>query len=95
MKIRPNPIFPSVSISDLSRELSVLWRELSSYLDSSVASTTSSTGQSRNRNGVDTTDDVIIEYPSGLVLQDSDGIYWRVTISTIGELVTTELAEKP
>ena len=49
-------------------------------------------GQNRWGKGVDTTDDVIIDSTtSGLVLLDSAGHYWRVTVSTLGELITTDL----
>lgn len=49
---------------------------------------------SRTTKGVDTTDDVIIDLATkGLVLKDTQGTphYWRVTISTVGALVTTDL----
>lgn len=49
---------------------------------------------SRITKGVDTTDDVIVDLATkGLVLKDTQGTphYWRVTISTIGALVTTDL----
>lgn len=49
---------------------------------------------SRTTKGVDTTDDVIIDLATkGLVLKDTQGTphYWRVTISNIGALVTTDL----
>lgn len=48
----------------------------------------------RTTKGVDTTDDVVIDLAtSGLVLKDTQGTphYWRVTISTTGALVTTDL----
>jgi hypothetical protein len=42
--------------------------------------------------GIDTTDDIIIDSTtSGLVLLDAAGHYWRVTISNIGVLTTTDL----
>jgi hypothetical protein len=50
--------------------------------------------QSRITKGVKTTDDVIIDLATkGLVLKDTQGTphYWRVTISTVGALVTTDL----
>jgi hypothetical protein len=49
---------------------------------------------SRTTKGVDTTDDVIIDLATkGLVLKDTQGTphYWRVTISTLGVLTTTDL----
>ena len=49
---------------------------------------------SRTTTGVDTTDDIIIDLATkGLVLKDTQGTphYWRVTISTVGALVTTDL----
>lgn len=49
---------------------------------------------SRITKGVDTTDDVIIDLATkGLVLKDAAGTphYWRVTINTVGALVTTDL----
>ncbi len=48
----------------------------------------------RTTKGVDTTDDVIIDLATkGLVLKDTQGTphYWRVTISTLGVLTTTDL----
>lgn len=49
---------------------------------------------SRTTKGVDTTDDVIIDLATkGLVLKDTQGTphYWRITISTVGALVITDL----
>lgn len=49
---------------------------------------------SRLTKGTDTTDDVIIDLATkGLVLKDTAGTphYWRVTISTLGVLTTTDL----
>lgn len=49
---------------------------------------------SRTTKGVDTTDDVIIDLSTkGLVLKDTAGTphYWRVTVSTLGVLTTTDL----
>jgi len=49
---------------------------------------------SRTTKGVDTTDDVVIDLATkGLVLKDTQGTphYWRVTISTLGVLTTTDL----
>lgn len=49
---------------------------------------------SRTTKGVDTTDDIIIDLATkGLVLKDTQGTphYWRVTISTLGALTTTDL----
>ena len=46
----------------------------------------------RSTTGVDTTDDLIVDLTTkGLVLKDSDAHYWRVTVSTLGALVTTDL----
>lgn len=44
--------------------------------------------------GADTTDDVIIDLATkGLVLKDTQGTphYWRVTISNVGAIVTTDV----
>lgn len=91
MKIRNNPIFPR-QIDALSRELSVLWRELATAFNGSVADTSSTSGQSRNRNGVDTTDDIIIDNSdAGLVLKNPDGHYWRVQVDNTGTLTVTDL----
>lgn len=52
------------------------------------------TTNARSSRGVDTTDDLIIDLATkGLVLKDTQGTphYWRVTISTTGSLVTTDL----
>jgi len=49
---------------------------------------------SRITKGVDTTDDIIVDLATkGLVLKDTQGTphYWRVTISTLGVLTTTDL----
>lgn len=91
-KIRPNPLFPP-EIKQLSRELGVLWRELATNVNATqdLIDGNGGTGN-RFRGGVDTTDDIIIDSTTaGLVLLDTDGHYWRVTISTLGELVTTDL----
>jgi len=48
----------------------------------------------RSSRGIDTTDDLIIDLATkGLVLKDTQGTphYWRVTISTLGVLTTTDL----
>ncbi len=48
----------------------------------------------RTTKGVDTTDDVVIDLATkGLVLKDTQATphYWRVTISTVGVLTTTDL----
>ena len=98
MKIRSNPFFPDMP-KPLSRELGVLWRELATSVNTLVEGFTGtgsggSGGGSSNRwgSGVDTTDDVIIDNASaGLVLKDSDGVYWRFQVNTSGALVTTNL----
>ncbi len=49
---------------------------------------------SRTTKGVDTTDDLVIDLATkGLVLRDTQGTphYWRVTISNVGAIVTTDL----
>lgn len=49
---------------------------------------------SRTTKGVDTTDDLIVDLATkGLVLKDTQGTphYWRVTISILGVLTTTDL----
>lgn len=49
---------------------------------------------SRVTKGTDTTDDLIIDLATkGLVLKDTQGTphYWRLTISNVGALVTTDL----
>jgi hypothetical protein len=94
MKIRQNPIFPTTPI-ELVRELSVLWRELATSLNS-LLEAFDGTGTSGNSNrwgsGVDTTDDVIIDdSDSGLVLRSPDGDYWRIQITNAGALTTTNL----
>jgi hypothetical protein len=51
-------------------------------------------GVSRTVKGVDTTDDIIIDLATkGLVLKDTQGTphYWRVQISNLGALTTTDL----
>lgn len=51
-------------------------------------------GSNRMNLGVDTTDDVIVDLATkGLVLKDTQGTphYWRVTISVLGVLTTTDL----
>ena len=53
---------------------------------------------SRITKGVITTDDVIVDLATkGLVLKDAAGTphYWRVTISTLGVLTTTDLGTSP
>jgi len=42
----------------------------------------------------DTTDDIVIDLATkGLVLKDTQGTphYWRITVSTVGAIVTTDL----
>lgn len=91
MKIRNNPIFPR-QIDALSRELSVLWRELANSINSTVAGTSSSSGLARNSNGTDTTDDIIIDtFGKGVVLKSPDGHYWRVQVDNTGTLTVTDL----
>jgi len=49
---------------------------------------------SRTTKGVDTTDDLIVDLATkGLVLKDTQGTphYWRVTVSTLGSLTTTDI----
>lgn len=49
---------------------------------------------SRTTKGVDTTDDVIIDLATkGLVMKDAQGTphYWRLSVSTLGVLTTTDL----
>lgn len=49
---------------------------------------------SRTTKGVDTTDDLIVDLAAkGLVLKDTQGTphYWRVSITTLGVLTTTDL----
>lgn len=51
---------------------------------------------SRVTKGVDTTDDVIVDLATkGLVLKDTQVAphYWRVTISNVGAIVTTDLGD--
>jgi hypothetical protein len=48
----------------------------------------------RSTTGIDTTDDLIVDLATkGLVLKDAAGTphYWRVTVSTLGVLVITDL----
>jgi hypothetical protein len=93
-KIRPNPFFPG-EVKSLSNAIGVLWRELATAINQiidAINGTASTTGGNRWRGGVDTTDDIIIDdSDSGLVLKDTDGVYWRVQISTAGALTTTSL----
>lgn len=52
------------------------------------------TTATRSSRGVDTTDDIIIDLATkGLVLKDTQGTphYWRLTVSNIGVLITTDL----
>lgn len=43
-------------------------------------------------NGVDTTDDVIVDSATrGLVLKGTDGHYWRITVGPLGLLTQTDL----
>lgn len=61
------------------------------HLDS--ANNTALTG-TRITKGADTTDDLIVDdAANGLVLKDTQGTphYWRVTISNVGAIVTTDL----
>ena len=96
MKIRPNPFFPGES-KPLSNAIGVVWRELATSVNSLIdAFNGVDTGDGGNgnrwRGGIDTTDDIIIDdSDSGLVLKDTDGVYWRVQISTAGALTTTSL----
>lgn len=47
---------------------------------------------SRTTKGVDTTDDVIVDNNAkGVVLKSPDGHYWRVSVSNLGVLTTTDL----
>ena len=100
MKIRQNPIFPTTPI-ELVRELSVLWRELATSLNSLLVAFEGldTSGGNRNRwgSGVDTTDDVIIDNSdAGLVLKSPDGDYWRVQVTNAGALTVTNIgATKP
>ncbi|MFH2074219.1 MAG: hypothetical protein ABIJ57_02555 [Pseudomonadota bacterium] len=46
----------------------------------------------RTTSGVDTTDDVIVDSATkGVVLKDTDGHYWRITVATNGSLATADL----
>lgn len=91
MKIRQNPILPH-AIPELVREFSVLWRELATAFNATIADTTSTDGAARNRLGTDTTDDIIIDNSdAGLVLKSPDGRYWRVRVTNFGSLTITNL----
>ena len=96
MKLRVNPLFPN-DTKQLSRELGILWRELATMLNNSIAETVSGGGRNRNGQGVDTTDDIIIDdSDSGLVLKSPDGDYWRIQVTNLGALTITNLgATKP
>lgn len=49
-------------------------------------------GQERMTRGVDTKQDVIIDdNPHGLVLKSPDGHYWRLSVSNLGAISTTDL----
>jgi hypothetical protein len=93
-KIRPNPFFPG-EVKSLSNAIGVLWRELATAINQiidAINGTEVTSGGNRWRGGIDTTDDIIIDdSDSGLVLKDTDGVYWRVQISTAGALTTTSL----
>jgi hypothetical protein len=90
-KIRPNPFFPGES-KPLSNAIGVVWRELATAVNGLIDSVNGDGDSTRWRGGIDTTDDVIIDdSDSGLVLKDTDGVYWRVQISTAGALTTTSL----
>jgi hypothetical protein len=53
-------------------------------------------GDSRVTKGVITTDDLIVNSATkGVVLKDSDGHFWRVTVDTSGVLDTTDLGTSP
>lgn len=42
--------------------------------------------------GVDSSSDVIVDLATkGLVLKDSAGVYWRVTVTTLGALTITNI----
>ena len=57
-----------------------------------LSADTGGTGQQRNGRGIDTTDYVIIDNAdAGLVLKDSNGVYWLFQVNTSGALVTTNL----
>jgi hypothetical protein len=96
MKLRVNPLFPN-DTKQLSRELGILWRELATIVNGNIADTIADTGSSRNRNGSDTTDDIIIDNAdAGLVLKSPDGDYWRIQVTNLGALTITNLgATKP
>ena len=98
MKIRTNPKFP-LELTQLSRELGVLWRELATSLNNLIDAYSGldsggSGGGNSNRwgSGIDTTDDVVIDdSDSGLVLKSPDGHYWRFQVTDLGALTTTDL----
>jgi len=97
MKIRNNPKFP-VELTQLSRELGVLWRELATSLNNLIEAYSGidagGNGGNGNRwgSGIDTTDDVIIDdSDSGLVLKSPDGHYWRVQVTNAGALTITDV----
>lgn len=49
-------------------------------------------GNNRLTRGVDTINDVIIDSTTtGIVLKDTNGHYWRIGVSTLGALTTTDL----
>lgn len=49
-------------------------------------------GSNRLTRGADTKDDLIVDSTTeGVVLKDSNGHYWRISISTLGVLTTTDL----
>ncbi len=74
------------------KEFSYSWIKWLLKLRSLIFGSTSvRTGEFRWSAGVDTGEDVIISYASGLILQDSAGVYWRVGVSTLGVITTTNL----
>jgi len=79
--------FPLPPCPTQEKEFSYSWvkwllkvRNIIISVQSSIvpADTTGGGGRARWGGGVDTDEDVIISYPSGLVLQDSTGVYWTV-----------------
>lgn len=77
MNVQESPLLPQDTAPSLRYALSKWMREVAIKL-----------------NRYDTTNDVIIDFASkGLVLKDtqSPAHYWRVTVSTLGALVVTDL----
>ena len=67
-------------------------KAVKAYIDDSVTGGGGGGGGHSWGGGIDTTDDIIIDSTdSGLVLKDTNGVYYRIKISTAGALTITSL----